>query len=663
MIYFIGKRNYNGIKKASLQDAIDYCTPMKVLPLDTEFNGFYPEVGHLHCIQIGDYNKQFVIDANDHHPHELKDLIESKTLIGQNIQADLRYLFHYGIVPPRAIDTLLTEVILTLGIDTTGRSYDKLVERYLGVNLSKAQQSLIARKGLLNESYVKYSALDVKYLKGIFKEQWELIKKFKLEQVWKDEHRYLMCLSYMAWSGVTVDEDKLDAKISKDKEDLIDAERELDALVAQMGQADSRIMKRFVNRQVDIFGGKKQSLIKWSSPKQVIQFFKFLGIDTTKYEKGEEKDSVEASVLEGQDHEIIPPYLHYKEVSKRVSSYGENIKAMIRPSGRIYTKWTQIKHTGRISSGSSKANDKTLNFQNIPGDETHRSLFIASEGCKLVQADYSQQENIIMADLSQDPSLLKLFREGQDLHSTVAKFTFEEELKDIPVEIVKELRPDLRKKAKSVTFAIAYGGTGRTIAINMGITVKEGDAIYDKYMAAFPSLAAYFTKQKMKALTSGYVVMNDVSNRRSYYPGFKSYQKLKAKVDDPRFWDRYRDYEFRNTHPEIWERDYQQVAEAYNGHRGNLERMSLNYPIQGTAADMMKEAGSRVYEEFKKEGLLFKIRMPIKVHDEMILDVPNEYVDWTMQRIKKHMEEASRKYLKSLTVKADPIASDHWVKD
>lgn len=663
MIHYVGHEDFKSIDTASLQEALDYCDKLKYVSYDSEFKHFYPEIGTLHSMQIGDHRHSFVIDIRYHNPRELKDLLESKVLVGQNLIADLPYLFHHEIAPTKLVDTYLTELCLTLGHDTVGRDLGSLVHRYLNIELDKSSQKSIGEKGLADASYVKYAGDDIKYLMPVFKEQYKKIKAQDLQEVWALEHKYLLPFAYMAWSGITIDRERLRVKIDEDNDALEAAVSKLNNYVLGLAERDEYIFSHFVERQLDLFSDHLKVKTKWSSPKQVVSLFKYLGIKVEKEERGKVKESVDAGVIEHQEHEIIEPYLHYKGIQKICSSYGENIAKMICPSGRIYTRWKQIKHTGRISSGGKDrmGNVKTLNMQNIPGDERHRSCFIAAKGNVLVQADYSQQENIILADFSEDPDLMNFFLQGGgDLHSFNAQKIFPAQLGDFTLDEIKEKFPDLRKKAKSASFAIAYGGSGVTIAQNLRISKEEGNAIYDAYMEAFPHLPEYFERQKTKILQTGYVITNPVSRRKSYYPFFNHYQKVAAVAESLGWWDRFREMKYRD--PDLWEKDYLPIKKKYFAHKGTLERMSLNYPIQGTAADMVKEAGIRLFEEWSKNGHLFKVRLPLKVHDEIIVECPKEMADDMAESLQKHMEDSSRKFLKHLYVKAKPIISDRWEK-
>ena len=178
------------------------------------------------------------------------------------------------------------------------------------------------------------------------------------------------------------------------------------------------------------------------------------------------KKSIDATVIEGQTdvHPIAEIYLEFKAAQKVTSTYGQNFLDLINPvTGRIHTNFNQIgTDTHRYSSGGGEdkevipgKNVPLVNLQNLPADAETRACFVAESGNKWISADYNGEESVILANISKDKAMIDLFLHGcGDLHSLVAKMVYPDELKDIPVEQVKKLRPDLRKKAKAPEFKL-----------------------------------------------------------------------------------------------------------------------------------------------------------------------------------------------------------------
>lgn len=224
-----------------------------------------------------------------------------------------------------------------------------------------------------------------------------------------------------------------------------------------------------INYQGDLFEGfdfEPKCTVNWNSAKQVIPLLEFFGFNLLTKDKktGAMKKSVEATIIEGQKnvHPIAEVYLQYKAAQKVVSTYGQNVLDLINPvTHRIHTNFNQIgTDTFRLSSGGGEDTEvipgrkvPLINLQNMPADADTREAFVCEPGNKFISIDFSGEESVILANISGDKAMIDLFTNGcGDLHSLVAKMVYKDELKDIPVEKVKELRPDLRKKAKAPEF-------------------------------------------------------------------------------------------------------------------------------------------------------------------------------------------------------------------
>lgn len=216
------------------------------------------------------------------------------------------------------------------------------------------------------------------------------------------------------------------------------------------------------------FDTEPRCTVNWNSPKQVIPLLEFFGFNLLVKDKktGQMKKSIDATVIEGQKEKspISKVYLEYKAAQKVVSTYGQNVLDLINPvTGRIHTNFNQIgTDTFRLSSGGGEDIEvipgrkvPLINLQNIPADKDTREAFIAEEGNSFISIDFSGEESVILANISGDKAMIELFTTGcGDLHSLVAKMVYKEELKDVPVEDVKKVRPDLRKKAKAPEFQL-----------------------------------------------------------------------------------------------------------------------------------------------------------------------------------------------------------------
>ena len=323
-----------------------------------------------------------------------------------------------------------------------------------------------------------------------------------------------------------------------------------------------------------------------NSPQQLgALLFDKLGLQPGKKTKGKTGYSVAAEILEELDHPVVTKILRYRRIKKLHSTYIEGIRPLISKDGRVHTVFKQcLTTTGRLSSTEP-------NLQNIPirtaeGREIRR-MFVPGEGNSLLSADYSQIELRLLAHFSKDPVLTEAYRNGEDIHAlTASKFT------GVPLEAVTK---EMRRSAKAVNFGIIYGISAFGLAKNIGCHPKEAQRFVDKYFETYPNVASYMDANVRFAKEHGYI--ETLLGRVRYFP------------------------ELRSPNRNI---------------RAFGERAAMNMPLQGSAADIMKLAMLKVYEALKKGG--YKAKMILQVHDELVLDCPNEEVDEVKKLLKECME-------------------------
>jgi DNA polymerase-1 len=310
-----------------------------------------------------------------------------------------------------------------------------------------------------------------------------------------------------------------------------------------------------------------------SSPKQLQAIlFNKLGLPPDKSKRTKTGYSTDAEVLGGlAEHEIVSSILEYREITKLKSTYVDVLPRLVDPvTGRLHTSFNQaVAATGRLSSSDP-------NLQNIPvrtdlGGEIRRAFVCGWPGWVLLSADYSQIELRILAHITQDANLIEIFRRDEDLHRAAAMEIF-----GVGHE---EVTPAMRAFAKMVNFGIPYGISEFRLSREMGITVEEAHQYVQRYFARFPQLHAYVRETPERAREMGYVTT--LYGRRRYLP------------------------ELRTRAPAV---------------RAAAERMAINTPMQGSAADIIKLAMLRVHERLRAEGLT--ARMILQVHDELLLEVP-----------------------------------------
>ncbi len=344
------------------------------------------------------------------------------------------------------------------------------------------------------------------------------------------------------------------------------------------------------------------------SPKQLqVILFDQLGLKSSK--KTKTGFSTGAAVLEemAEEYPIVADILKYRELSKIKSTYADALPLLVDPaSGRIHTTLNQtVAATGRLSSSEP-------NLQNIPirtelGREIRRA-FISEPGCALVSADYSQIELRVMAHFAEDSAMITAFENGEDIHKATACTLFGCDASGVTSE--------MRRRAKTINFAVIYGMADFTLGKELGITVKEAKSYIEEYFRKFPGVLEY-TKQTIESCKeTGYV--KTLLGRRRYVP------------------------DVNNSNYNI---------------RSAAERAAVNSPIQGTAADIMKIAMLRVDRALKESNL--KSKLLLQVHDELLVESPFDEVEAISNLLKEEMEHA---FDLKAPLKADIKTGPNWAE-
>jgi DNA polymerase I-like protein with 3'-5' exonuclease and polymerase domains len=637
-----------------------YFKQKEFIQFDCETLGFDVHTKPLMCVQMGDFENQFVI-----HPDKLQEFkipLERRTLIGHNIKFDLKFLYKNDIWPNKVYDTFLAESIIYCGLNKVRKGLNHVAKRRLNIDLDKSVRDNIWNEGLTRR-VIEYSADDVKYLEKIKDAQKKDLDKWELHKALELDNEFVLCLAYIEYCGFRLHKEKWQKKSIKDKETLKERELLLSKFVIDNN------LNKYIRQQLDLFSTERECVINWGSPKQVVELFEDLKIPVLVKKKGKMVKSVESKAVEKYEEKfpIIKPYLSYKEAAKVVSTYGDSFIKQINPvTGRIHTNFRQILNTGRLSSGGKNKGTKEeyINLQNIPSDEETRSCFIANKGNKLIISDYTAQEDFVFVELSKEKKLIEFYNDTtkkRDGHSFVAKMCFPKELKDVPEEEVKKVRGDLRDAAKKAKFAIHYGGNGQTIADNINIPVEEGNMIYEAYMEAFPGIKAYFEKCKKAGLKNGYIKFNDITNRISFIEGFEDYKQLQNEINRD-FWNKWRDVKLayeKGLRIEEYTHMKDKISHFFKI-KGNIEKASLNYPVQGTAAEVTKLAAVYFFDWIKKNKYQNIVLIPNDVHDELDAEAPDRLTKEVATNLQECMERAGEVYCKVVKLKAVPTIATDW---
>lgn len=659
MIYLVSNQTFlfssTLFTSISLKEAIEILSQFDELGLDTETSGFDIYTKKLLLLQIGNYDIQVLFDLKSYGgiiPEELRNFLHlsEKLFILQNAKFDLRFFFNQDIVFTKVYDTMLAEIIITNGLQYSGRDLATLAFKYEGAHLDKSVRGDIVRVGL-NDKVLIYGADDVKYLPGIKAKQLAIAKELNLEKAIELDNSFVIPLTYTEYCGIKLDYEKWKQKTSKNLSIVYELK---DKLEEQLW-IDGKI--KYFSGMHDMFTNKRECLINWDSPKQVTALFKDYGINVVIKDKGTSKETIDSKVLEPQkdNFPILPPYLEYKAMQKEVTTYGENWKKYINPvTQRIHTTFQQLMDTSRLSSGNKS--DGTVNLQNIPSDKETRSCFIPEKGCVMIDADYSGQETIVLVNASREPNLKNFYDKGlEDMHSYVAFLMYKdirpctlEELDGSALEYIKKNHKDKRQIAKSAGFAIAYGGNGATIAKNCNIPIKDGEFVYESYFNAFPEMRRYFNYVFQKAAHHGYIEFNPVTKRKYFFKlQDNDYFVYKDEVEDPYFWQ-------TAANP-------REIQRKYNAAKSDIQRLAQNYPIQGTSADITKYACIIFFREILKRNWWRKVKIVNLVHDEILVECPIEMVEEVKVVLVNSMETAGKPFCPIVPLKAEAIHGDHWV--
>lgn len=356
----------------------------------------------------------------------------------------------------------------------------------------------------------------------------------------------------------------------------------------------------------------------------------------------------------------------------------------------------------------TQANNKSVNVQQLPATEETRAAFVPEKGHLLVDCDYGDQEGHVFTELSNDREWIAFYNDPaqRDGHSFVAKMCFPKDLDGVAEKDVKKVRKDLRDLAKKARFCFNYNGQAPTMATNCNIPVDFATEIYNNYFKRFNGIASYFKVQKRDMWNRGYILISKITGLRAYiydYPILKGIERRKNGMED--FWDIYKAAKdsgrvISEIPPPVMQEiakkfaqgvPIEEIAVRYSykvKKAGKIEErfidinretvyvsvmkhlwkrksasdnQSCNYPSQGTAAAMTKIAGIRYFNHLVNDGLIFKVLIPNDVHDEYLIEPPEEIAEQEAKKLSECMEYAANIFCKKVSIKAVPELASCWV--
>lgn len=532
----------------------------QLIAIDTETDGLD---GRLLGVSYYDgINNEYLIYEKD--PEGVLDFVkkafESNTVIFHNAKYDMKQFERLGLAWPKEYhDTLLLAHLL----EFPSLRLKDLAVQVLGVSkeeIQKIGREFDAKSLALThtqDSFIKYAKNDSKWTYELFESLFAILSKDnKLVKAYEFELELIPVLAAMELRGMKIDVDFL------------------------MG------LKEQVQKELEMYKGKLFKAVgrvfNPASPKQLLEIYhKELGSKI----KSTNVKSLNL-VLRGKTNKKAKDFtkdlLEYRKRAKIVSTYMDNLVAMLDSEGRLHGNFNQTgTNTGRLSSSSP-------NLQNMPAHDEwgYRKAFIASPGYKLIVIDYSQIELRVLAHFSKDPTMIEAFCSGEDLHSATAKKVFK---LDCPVAEIKSKYPDLRQASKKVNFGISYGITAKGLSADLGISEREADKLIKDYFIHFPNVRRFIVAVQQYAKQFGYV--RTLSGRK-------------------------RSLDIR-------------------GDRGWM-RKAVNTVIQGSAADIVKKAMVKLFKALKEAGN--EAHLICQVHDEMMLEVPEDKVNHYFDLMKTIME-------------------------
>ncbi|MFQ0990998.1 DNA polymerase I [Gilliamella apicola] len=498
-------------------------------------------------------------------------------------------------------------ILANYGIKVSGIAFDTMLESYVLNSTERHDMDSMANR-YLNHKTITYDELTKVDKKKV---TIDAIEVEKTTQYAAEDADITLQLHEKLWPELEKDQEltKLFTNIEMPLA-IVLAEMERTGVLVdakQLNDYSYELAKQLIEieAQLQSLAGEK---FNPASPKQIqaILFDKHNLPVLKKTPKGDPSTSEEVLSELANEYELPRMILFYRGLAKLKNTYTDKLPLMISPiDHRIHTNYNQIGTiTGRLSS-----NDP--NLQNIPvrNEEGRRirQAFIAPKGYKIISADYSQIELRIMAHLSQDESLLNAFAHDKDIHRVTAG--------EILGKAESEVTNEERRRAKAVNFGLIYGMSAFGLSKQINIPRKEAQFYIDRYFERYPGVQQYMEQTRQLAAEQGYV--ETLSGRRLYLPKIRSTNGIEKR---------------------------------------GAERAAINAPMQGTAADIIKTAMIKMSEWIKNQSA-DNIKMVMQVHDELVFEVKDAFVEQYCTEIKKIMENC---YQLSVPLKVDVGIGNNW---
>jgi DNA polymerase-1 len=610
------------------------------LAIDLETTGLDTQEEYVVSIAFGRPERVTVLDMRPYYtlsPQEqgqwkqaLTTLLHlpSVTWIGHHLKFDWAFLAtHFGVRLRKVYDTMLVEQVLQAGLSTAKVSVSLLetAKRY-SIPVSKEQRAWFLKlhhrptdwAAPFPGEQLVYMAQDIAVPSLITEHQRPLVAFHTLGQVIDLENDALPALAAMEVHGVLIDQGHWRHILQIKGAEQHALERELTAVLEPAWQL-SRC--RTQHAQMEQAVACQQILIEEAAPPKACEPFKLTSADHLKAalkEMGMEVPSTRAEALEpyAATSPLLAKFLRWKELHTFQSTFGETILAQVGREGRIHA------HFAQVGALSGRIICSTPNLQQIPKkraqgaeEEDVRQCFIAPAGASLLKADLSNIELRILAEVSHDTTMLRFFAEGKDLHAETAKLMFRLPPATNTKQHLHKGTP-VREIAKTINFGLVYGMGAQGLADRTGVSMEEARGLMQTYFSTYTGVATWLRQAAQQAFQQGYAATQAGRKRCFSFAGLDKAQ------------------------------------------RGRMERSAKNHPIQGTSADILKRALALLYDALPEQ-----VHIILVVHDEIVLECPDDLVDEAEQILKQAMVQACRDYLTVVHIPEPEVLRDTcWKK-
>lgn len=659
----LGNYNYCDLNDMELGEAI---------AVDTETTALSPLDGDMFSIQIGTGHNNYLIDMQVWNGgilfEDVIPYIEDKKMVFHNATFDLGFFYKHNFFPSQIQDTFIASKILYNGYPSSFRhGFGYVMERELGAIYDKSEQKNIHITQLRTYKAIQYCFNDVDRLLELMVAMWYKLKDVGSLEAYKVNADYTRALAYVEQCGLPLSEELWMEKMNNDVIRMNDAKSKVEEYIWEH-------IPKLRDIQLDLFADIKNKItIQITSPKQMHYVFEYFGIDIIN-EEG--KKSVDKDIVKKSEHPFVKLWIDYQEANHDVTTYGSSILDKMYPNGRIYTTYNPILDTARISTHSGG-----INFLNFPATKETRSCFVAKDGYKMVVSDYSGQETVILADLSGDEAMVDSVIDGKDLHCAFARLVYPE-LENLSDEQIVKNHKDKRTKVKSPRFAFSYGSSGYTVAKNLNIPLEEGNRLETLFKDLHKGVYTWAEKVYNRAIDVGYI--ESVLGFKLHLPYFDEFKKTETYIDnlDSDFWSMYKEgklqykeqMEYKNTlkegigsnikAPKIYNKKSFELYTTnkdrisdYFKKKGKYFRLCLNNPVQSTGSFVTKSAVIALWNEIVNRGDVWKAKICVVPHDEIVMEVSDELVDYYKERLGAIMMEEGNKLMKSGLVKLSAEAN------